>query len=695
MARDESAQCAGLNPDNSGAGQCSLHEYAIFAVDPEGTVTSWTPGAERIKGYRADEIIGQNCSVFYPPEQIAESQPAQELAHAAETGSYVGEGWRVRKDGSRFWAYVVTTALRSSDGSLRGFAKVTRDETESRARLERASQRFTDLFGLTPVGIGLFDQSERLVDANDALCDLLGYPRQEIHGMSAADLIHPQDAAAGLVPEDIGCEPATTMEIPNRLLVRSDGQPVYCDLRSALSVQDNGSIFRLVAFQDVTERHHQSEALRYQATHDGLTGLLNHAGVTELLGDLLRRAEPASIAVLSCDLNNFRRINESLGHNAGDELLSAVARRLEGGLPTGCTPARLSGDEFVIVCSDVEAAGGIDSLTIEVSGLLRTAVALDGQLVRVTASIGVAIAHSADTVPDDLLAFSDAAMYEAKSRGAGGVSLADSALMASVDRHLELEEQLRAALSDDGLTLHYQPVVGPDGTVLTAEALVRWPHPERGLLSPDVFLPVARRADLLADLDRWVLRTALREAGGWPQSHGRPVGISVNLAGLTPDKSFFLTDVSRIIDESGIDPHRVILELVETSLVDLPGRPLRAMRELAGRGVRFAVDDFGTGYSSLARLKDLPAQIIKADRRFVAGVGADQSDLAIAKAVADLARAMGRVCIAEGVETAAQFHVLSGIGMDAYQGWLFSRAVPAEELRALLGGDPLRIPTRN
>jgi EAL domain-containing protein (putative c-di-GMP-specific phosphodiesterase class I) len=272
------------------------------------------------------------------------------------------------------------------------------------------------------------------------------------------------------------------------------------------------------------------------------------------------------------------------------------------------------------------------------------------------------------------------------------VSLANAALIASANVQVELEGQLREALARDELTLHYQPVLSPDGTVLTAEALIRWQHPERGMLQPDVFLPVAEQGDLLRELDKWVLRTALRQAAKWPSPSGHPVGVAVNLSALVPGDPGFTDVVADAVAEAGIAWNRVVLELVETRLVDLPSRSRSAMATLTERGVRFAVDDFGTGYSSLARLKDLPAQIIKVDRRFVAGVGNDPSDFAVARAVVDMARAMGRSCVAEGVETATQFNVLRGVGVDAFQGWLFSHAVSLEDFTELLDRSPLSAP---
>jgi EAL domain-containing protein (putative c-di-GMP-specific phosphodiesterase class I) len=265
--------------------------------------------------------------------------------------------------------------------------------------------------------------------------------------------------------------------------------------------------------------------------------------------------------------------------------------------------------------------------------------------------------------------------------------MANAALIASADQQVELECELREALARDALQLNYQPVVNPDGVILSAEALIRWPHPERGMLSPDVFLPVAQLGGLMPELDRWVLRTALREAHDWVSWDGRPVSVAVNLS--DPGESQFVAMVANAVADSGLPWDRLVMELLETTLIDLPSATRQAMTELVERGARFAVDDFGTGYSSLARLKELPAQIVKMDRQFVSGIGADRSDTAVVRAVVEMAHAMGRVCVAEGVETAAQFRLLRDLGVDAYQGWLFSRALPAHEFRALLHRGPL------
>ena len=661
--------------------------------NPDTDECVWSPMMRELLGVGADSpaTYQKFLTLVQPQDRSWVDERFRQLAR--DRKSMECEYHIVRPDGAirTFRAYGAMLPA-STSRVIIGTAQDVTEQRTAETRMLRSSQRFADLVALTPVGIGLFDDAERLVDANDALCDLLGTSLEKLRGKTADQLGHPGDTTKY---PSIRAERGNLKgrrKVPQRVLVRADGEPIYCDLHIAVSVQDDGQRFWLVVFQDVTERRRAAEALRHQATHDELTGLPNRAAVKELLGGLLRGPEANKIAVLFCDIDNFKRVNDSLGHDAGDELLVALARRLEGGLPDNCTVARLSGDEYVIICSDIDVLGGVGNLANLVSSLLRTAVPVHGQLVRVSASIGAAVPNGDPSTGADLLRFADAAMFEAKKQGAGRVSVASAALIASADRQVHLEGQLRDALATDGLALHYQPVVAADGTVLTAEALVRWPHPERGMLGPDVFLPVAEQGGLLRELDRWVLRTALAEASDWSKLAGHPVGIAVNLAGLVPGDPEFVDLVSNAVLGAEIDWDRVVLELVETSLVDLPSRTRAAMAELVSRGVRFAVDDFGTGYSSLARLKDLPAQIIKVDRRFVAGVGSDSSDFAVASAVVDMSRAMGRSCIAEGVETATQFHVLRGMGVDAYQGWLFSRAVPARDFRNVLKTGPLPIP---
>lgn len=549
------------------------------------------------------------------------------------------------------------------------------DEAIGLAGPPRSSRAMPGLFDLVPIGLAVLDEHGRILDANDAADRLLGYPREELVGTAAADLLRHDDPGPCLTTAS-GPQPGP------RVLVHADGHPVSCEIYIAASVQADGTRLWLILAQDTTNYQQRIEQLQYQASHDELTGLPNRQGLRALLGEQDLQGPSTGFAVLFCDIDNFKRVNDSWGHPAGDELLIAVASRLQAALPPDCHLARFSGDEFLITCPHVDTHGGLEALAARVSGCLRTTVPLGGRLVRISASVGAAAIDGAAHTLEDLVRFADAAMFEAKHSGAGRIAMADTSLIASADRQLDLEDQLREALATDGLTLHYQPVVTRDDTIGMAEALLRWPHPDRGVLGPDVVLSVAEQGDLLRELDLWVLRTALAEAASWSQ----PIQIAINLSGLPSNDPDLLSTISTIITESGIAPHRVVLELTETALLDLPPAHRQAITGLTDRGVAFAIDDFGTGYSSLARIQDVPAQIIKLDRTFLPTSEEEDTNAGpITQAIVNLCRATGHHCIAEGVETPTQRGLLENLGVEAYQGWLFSPALPAPEFRRALG----------
>ncbi|TQM42771.1 EAL domain-containing protein [Pseudonocardia cypriaca] len=590
---------------------------------------------------------------------------------------------------------------RGPDGTPLRLIGVVHDvsaERVSRFRVERSGRRFADLMALVPVGVALLDPAGRVVDANEGMCALLDVPLERLRG-TAATALSADDAPAGGAAQPEWLRPVPRgarhgYRVDSAPLRRADGTTVWCELAVSVTEADDGGFLWLVTCTDVSDRRRAAELLRSAGTVDELTRLPNRAAGLELVDRLLAGADRERVAVVCGDLDDFARVNSSLGHDAGDDLLVSLAGRLQRELPFGCTAARLGADEFVVICADHAEVGGPDLLARTVADLLRTTITVHGRPVQMTATVGLATpVPTGEVRAADLLRFAEAAMHDAKRRQArGGIGIATDGVVSSATKALELEAELRAAIAADGLVLDYQPVVAPDGTMISAEALVRWPHPERGLIPPSDFLPVAQRSGLLRELDLWVLRAATREAAAWPEYRGRRCAVAVNLAGLLPGDPGFRAAVSDAVSDAGLEWDRLVLELVETSLVALPPHALAAMAELTERGVRFAVDDFGTGYSSLARLKELPAQTVKVDRAFVTGIADDPADFAVARAVVDMARAMGRTTVAEGVETAEQFHVLRGIGVDAYQGWLFSRPVRGEGVREVLARGRLATP---
>jgi diguanylate cyclase len=428
-------------------------------------------------------------------------------------------------------------------------------------------------------------------------------------------------------------------------------------------------------------------ALAHRATHDPLTGLPNRRAfaehVEEALAERRGGGAPGHVAVLFVDVDDFKLVNDSLGHRAGDRLLETVADRLVGALRPQDVVARFGGDEFVILVADVK--DGADALRVaqRLAATLTPPIVLDGEPRFVTASVGVAVAGEPPFDADQLLQDADVAMYRAKEHGKGRCEAFDDSLRAVAIRRLALEGGLREALLNDELYLEYQPQVRlPGGQVTGAEALIRWRHPHLGTISPGEFVPMAERLGLVDEIGAWVLREACAEAMRWPRED---VEVAVNVSPRQLVSDGFAEVVRDALADSGLAPNRLCLEITETALLaDVVGT--RAMlARLRTLGVMLAVDDFGVGHASLRHLRQLlPVDILKIDKSFVDGVVEDSEDTAIVSAVVRLADGLGLECVAEGVEDAAQAEVLTGLGCTTAQGYHFARPMPAPALRELL-----------
>lgn len=564
---------------------------------------------------------------------------------------------------------------------LVGIATDARPGGEDARQLAVLADRYRLLVELSPDAICVH-QDGVLTYVNPATVRL-GHAdsEQQLLGRSLDEFIAEPDLrdlrqrVAGLTELGMASDPAEVH------LTALDGNTVLVESISVRTTWNDRPAFQ-VFMHDITAQRRAEQALREQARRDELTGLRNRRGMNELLAELTT-SEPDQLGLVFCDIDNFKRINDSLGHEAGDDVLIALARQLTASLPPACTVGRLSGDEFLIIATDLQALGGLQALTQHVSETLRTMVPAGNQLVSISASTGGAMLTGSMT-GQDLLRYADTAMFHAKSRGPGRLSLADPELITAVESQLQLESELRHALRTDALSVHFQQIVDRDGKVLAGEALLRWPHPQHGLLTPGVILAAAEQGDLTRELDRWVLRTALAEAATWPATALGPPAVAINLSELLPGDPDFLDELTTLITNSGLTYDRVILEVVETTLVDLTPQAHEAMTTLAARGVRFALDDFGTGYSTLTRLKDLPVHILKLDRTFVTSVDTDPVDHAIAHAIVTMTHAMNRLCVAEGIETPEQLHTLQQLNVDAYQGFLHAHPEPAADFRAHL-----------
>ena len=440
------------------------------------------------------------------------------------------------------------------------------------------------------------------------------------------------------------------------------------------------------------ERHAADEQIRKLAFFDQLTSLPNRI----LLLDRLRQAMAASDrsgshgAILFIDLDNFKTLNDTLGHDMGDLLLKQVGERLGTCVRAADTVARLGGDEFVVMLTGLSATGREAAAQVEAAGnkilaTLSHSYELNTVQYRSSSSIGAALFKGTDTVTDDLLKQADLAMYKAKAEGRNALRFFDPAMQVVMMERAALEADLREAVRDGHLLLHYQAQVVGDGRITGVEALARWPHPRRGMVSPAQFIPLAEETGLILPLGQWVLRTACNQLAAWAR---RPetaaLTIAVNVSAHQFSQSNFVDQVLAVLQETGADPLRLKLELTESLLVANVGQVIEKMFALKSRGVGFSLDDFGTGYSSLAYLKRLPLDQLKIDQSFIRDVLTDSNDASIARTIITLAQSLNLDVIAEGVETAAQRDFLASSGCHAYQGYFFSRPLPLKEFEGLL-----------
>jgi diguanylate cyclase (GGDEF)-like protein/PAS domain S-box-containing protein len=479
--------------------------------------------------------------------------------------------------------------------------------------------------------------------------------------------------------------------------VTADGTPLNVSLTfSPIRTGDDelGGV-SLIA-RDISDRKRLEEELAHQALHDSLTDLPNRALFQDRLRESLHRAPDSERpvtgkhAVLFVDLDDFKVINDTLGHRAGDQLLIGVADRIRAVLRTGDTAARLGGDEFTILIENVSGLPAAERAAERLLESLRRPFELDGHQIVITASIGIAVGLAANDDPDELLRAADIALYEAKGLGKGRHAAFRETMQVQAWRRLEIEVELRRAIAGDELRVHYQPIVDlVSGEIRELEALVRWQHPERGLIQPSEFISVAEQTGLIEQLGEYVLETACRQLADWdrlaPASASRPLTVSVNVAARQLAQPGFDATVARTLGRSRLSGDRLKLEITENATVEGEAaiRTLRAIREL---GVRIAIDDFGTGYSSLGSFRELPIDGIKIDRTFVGGLGREREASAIVSAAIAFAQALDLEVTGEGIETADQLNRLRELGCVLGQGFLFARPLEAAAVTKLLGG---------
>ena len=532
-------------------------------------------------------------------------------------------------------------------------------------------------------GVVMFDAEARLAFCNPRYVEMYGLsPKIAKPGCSLRDLLdHKADAGsfAGPVDDHIA-----------RLIERISAGDAFTDTATL----PDGRIYSVVSkpiegggwlstHEDITERQRSEERIAHMARHDALTDLPNRVLLRDTLEHELKRVKRGEcLAVLCLDLDQFKGINDALGHPVGDELLRLVADRLRGCTREPDTVARLGGDEFAIIMTQMHQPTDAAALARRVRESIIRPYQIDGHQIMTDISIGISVAPDDGTEPDVLLKNADMALYGAKDDGRGTYRFFETDMDARMQARRELEMDLRQALVRDEFELHYQPLVSLETNAVTAvEALLRWQHPERGMVSPADFIPVAEEMGFIVPLGEWVLKTACKQAASWP-SH---IKVAVNLSPAQLKSRNLLGMVTEALAESGMPASQLQLEITENVLMQNTFATLGTLHELRKLGVQIALDDFGTGYSSLSYLRSFPFDKIKIDRSFIQDMSNGAEPLAIVHAVAGLAKCLNMISTAEGVETQQQLETLQSIGCTEMQGFLFSRAKPAHEVTQYFG----------
>ncbi|MEW2284064.1 EAL domain-containing protein [Streptomyces sp. NPDC047841] len=560
--------------------------------------------------------------------------------------------------------------------------------------LHASEARFRAVFEGAAIGIGIADLEGNVLQVNEALLRMFGLSEQNLRGRRVQDWVHPEDAPQiwRLYHELVSGE--REHYHVEKAFNRPDGTALWTNLTvSLLRDADGDPQYQLALMEDTTERRLLNLRLRYEATHDALTGLPNRSLFFERLEKALGAGSGQRFGLCYLDLDGFKTINDSLGHAAGDRLLVEVADRLQScATAPGEMVARLGGDEFVALTTGPGTERKVDELAERIMNALVTPISIDGRDLMVRGSLGIVEGPAGERTAAEVLRSADITMYRAKSAGGNRSELADPEADArAITRH-GLTTALPTALERGEFFIEYQPLVHlGDGSVRGAEALVRWLHPQHGVLGPDRFIPLAEHTGLIVPLGRWVLEESIRQARAWRELQGEqqaagPLRINVNLSPCQLSHPGLVQDTVDILERSGVTPDALCLEVTESALIGADDDLLKPLRRLAEMGVDIALDDFGTGYSNLANLRRLPVSILKLDRSFTQGMQqfpADPVDLKIVEGIVSLAHSLDLAVTVEGVETGAQAEQLRILGCDTAQGWYYARPGPPERLHDL------------
>jgi len=667
---------------------------AVIATDETGCIRFVNPVAEQLTGCLQAEAFGLPIETILELRQehggLKIANPVTEALASGRLSGRQNSACVVARDGCRTLVEHSTAPILNDNHVLMGAVLVMRDISRRR-EMERAfaesEQRFHSAFEHAAIGMALVAVDGRFLQANGILAAMLGVDAATVSGLSLHALCHRDDRPIlDEQLERLAANEVATFQIELRL--ETPGGRIVWSLLSVSVVRDDEGVplYHIVQVQDVTARRSAEEQLVYVAYYDALTGLSNRAHISRQLEQSLaycrRRSE--KLAVMFVDLDNFKFVNDSLGHKAGDAVLREVARRLRSTVRETDIVGRLGGDEFIVILPGIESEGDVAGVCAKLIEAMELPYEFEGHL-QVSCSIGVSQFPRDAQSADRLIVTADDAMYRAKELGKNGFVFYCSEWGRQLNERMLQEAELRRALAEQHFEIHYQPIQDTTGRIRSMEALLRWQHPERGLQLPDTFIPTAERTGLIVPIGAWVLRAVCRQIRAWQDAGAAEVSVAVNLSARQFRDPELIATVMGALAESALAPACLELELTESCIMHQPERASAILDELRSHGLRIAVDDFGTGYSSLSYLKRFPIHALKIDRSFMVDLPDNRESSAIVSAIVTMSRALGLTVVGEGVENAAQANFLKDLGCDLLQGFLYQRPAPAALIEGLLG----------
>jgi len=638
-------------------------------------------------GYTADELRTLTTSRLTHPEERDQQERLDRELLSGKRNSFSSETRYFRKDGQLLWIRRTATLLDSAAEGEPALVQVFEYVAERR----ELEERFRATFDHASVGIMHSSLDRQILAVNRKFCEMVGYTAEELQLGSVRRVHHPDDSDADQSFEKQLVAGEIDSFAFEKRYIRKDGSVFWANRTVSLARDGAGRPkYFIRVIEDISARKEAEKKLIYLAHHDALTDLPNRTLIREHLAAALGRSarNDRRLAVLFVDLDGFKLANDTHGHEAGDTLLKVVAHRLLTQLRQGDKVGRLAGDEFVLICEDLDDPTAISALAQRIKDTLRQPVAFRETQLVVTASIGIAVGHGSTHSVDGLLVSADTAMYGIKSKGGDSWQFFSEDLQAQAQQRIAITNGLRLAIERDELYPRFQPIVAArSGQIVGAELLLRWRSPE-GEVSPAAFIPIAEMTRSILPIGRWVFREGCRAQVAWRRRWGeRAPYVSVNVSARQLSEETLVPDFAAILEATGADPDLIHLEVTETALMADVESGARVLNDLTRLGLQIAIDDFGTGYSSLAQLTRLPVGVLKIDPTFIAGIEQHREGRTVVRAIIGLGRALGLRLVAEGVETPRQLLELQACGCDLVQGYYFHRPLDEGTFMAIVDSE--------